>query len=186
MDPTVHGYSLTARKPASGVGATWGFAGTTPRRVASMRAYASGASDLSAVSKAPFFGGVMRRVFRHPRRRAVAVEIVVRSKKAITAVGGILIKARLAPFPRKSYAHPISPSSIASSNSPGARSADGQAPKPAITGRVPCEISPRRDFPRGENSPPRLSLHRLIVLSLRRGSVFWNRGNHLKARRDFI
>ena len=45
-----------------------------------MRAYASGASDLSAVSKAPFFEGVMRRVFRHPRRRAVAVEIVVRSK----------------------------------------------------------------------------------------------------------
>src|SRR5215469_15786880 len=53
MDPTVHGYSLTARKPAAGVGATWGFAGTTPSRVASMRAYASGASDLSAVSNAP-------------------------------------------------------------------------------------------------------------------------------------
>src|SRR5262245_21132482 len=66
MDLTVHGYSLTARKPAAGVGATWGFAGTTPSRVASRRAYASGASDLSAVSKAPFFEGVMRRVFRHP------------------------------------------------------------------------------------------------------------------------
>jgi hypothetical protein len=33
-----------------------------------MRAYASGASDLSAVSKAPFFEVVMRPVFRHPRR----------------------------------------------------------------------------------------------------------------------
>ena len=71
MDPTVHGYSLTARKPASGVGATWGFAGTTPSRVASMRAYASGASDLSAVSKAPFFESVMRRLFRHRRRRSI-------------------------------------------------------------------------------------------------------------------
>src|SRR5262249_48111126 len=51
------------------------------------------------------------------RRRAVAVEIdVVRFKKAITAAGGILIAARLAPFPRRSYAYPISPSSIASSN----------------------------------------------------------------------
>src|SRR5215831_3999227 len=69
MDPTVHGYSLTARKPAAGVGATCGFAGTTPSRVASMRAYASGASDLSAVSKAPFFEVVMRPVFRHPRRQ---------------------------------------------------------------------------------------------------------------------
>src|SRR5262249_23537919 len=56
MDPTVHGYSLTARKPAAGVGATCGFAGTMPSRVASMRAYASGASDLSAVSKVPVFG----------------------------------------------------------------------------------------------------------------------------------
>src|SRR5262249_55325598 len=63
MDPTVHGYSLTARKPAAGVGATCGFVGTTPSRVASMRAYASSASDLSAVSKAPFFEVVMRFYF---------------------------------------------------------------------------------------------------------------------------
>jgi len=55
------------------------------------------------------------KIFR-TRRRAGTVEIVVRSKKAITAAGGILIAARLAPFPRKSYAHPISPSSINSSN----------------------------------------------------------------------
>jgi hypothetical protein len=55
MDPTVHGYSLTARKPAAGVGATWGFAGTPPSRVASTLAYVSAASDLSEVRKPPFF-----------------------------------------------------------------------------------------------------------------------------------
>src|SRR5262249_25095823 len=37
--------------------------GTMPSRVASMRAYASGASDLSAVSKVPFFEVVMRFYF---------------------------------------------------------------------------------------------------------------------------
>src|SRR5437762_10706911 len=40
---TAHGYSLIARKPAVGVGATWGFAGTPPSRVASTHARVSGA-----------------------------------------------------------------------------------------------------------------------------------------------
>src|SRR4029450_5539167 len=70
MDPTVHGYSLTARKPAAGVGATWGFAGTPPSRVASTLAYVSAASDLSEVRKPPFFEAGMRPAFpRRPQRQ---------------------------------------------------------------------------------------------------------------------
>src|SRR5437899_3444121 len=40
---TAHGYSLIARKPAVGVGATWRFAGTPPSLGASTHARVSGA-----------------------------------------------------------------------------------------------------------------------------------------------
>src|SRR5207248_9082765 len=40
---TAHGYSLIARKPAVGVGATWRFAGTPPSLAASTHARVSGA-----------------------------------------------------------------------------------------------------------------------------------------------
>jgi hypothetical protein len=80
MDPTVHGYSLTARKPAAGVGATWGFAGTPPSRVASTLAYVSAASDLSEAPlldiqsrSARIVDKVMAGTIRHRQSKTILV-----------------------------------------------------------------------------------------------------------------
>ncbi|HMF46829.1 MAG TPA: hypothetical protein VKE29_09160, partial [Candidatus Udaeobacter sp.] len=55
---TAHGYSLIARKPAVGVGATWRFAGTTPSRVASTHARVSGARvDVMSEGNNQLIGG---------------------------------------------------------------------------------------------------------------------------------
>src|SRR5215470_16335926 len=86
---TAHGYSLIARKPVVGVGATWRFAGTPPSLGASTHARVSGArvdvmsegnNQLGVIKKWPIYFGrglfplelIVTRVtpFRHSTLRA--------------------------------------------------------------------------------------------------------------------